>query len=994
MKLDPKPNKPSAPIAKERLQNIIKADRKAANDPRAFNPRPTDQMQTRPGLGLAKTAPGGTIPALQELPRVDTSRPVDQLPEAQGVLQGMWGHFNDFRTGSASTREVNRARKAVSLVKKHSKAYAKMSDQELRGQTQIFKDRIADATVSQRDGLASAEAELKAASPGTRTEKLDEVRKARIALTKAEKKELDRILPEAFATVREAAFRSTGMYHYDVQSMAGVLMHNGLVAEMYTGEGKTLAATLPTYLNALTGHGYHVVTVNDYLSKRDAEEMSTIYRNLGMSVGVLQANNKQFVIPPHVEGESEDAANAAEATRAEAYKADITYGTACEFAFDYLRDNGVRDTKNKVQRPLSGVLLDEVDSLLIDEARTPHIIAGTGDTPEHEALNKFRDLVGRLDWEKDVEWDMDANWVSLTEEGHTKVEKELGTDNLYAADYANELFYLTNALKAQFLFRKDEHYTIIEGEIRTVGHSGHAMMGRRFSHGLHQALEAKESVKIRDENTTSASITMRDYLGMYQRVSGMTGTAVSAKDVFKEVYGLDVARVPTRKDLIRVDHPDRVFKTQGEKLKAFVDDLEEAHKSGRPILVGVEWTNTAEMLGEELKKRGLECNVLGAKTDEEEADIIGLAGKKGAITVATTRGGRGVDIKLGGNAKVWAKHLEESEGLSKADAKAKAATMTAKDKADVLELGGLFVMSFEHLDSRRRDDQLRGRAGRQGAPGATVFYTSMDDALFDGLEPVEDIRKGEKDFDEKKARNLTGSALDRSENQVNDVLTSSLPYDQVTSLHRSRYYDMRDAILATDDCKEIVDTALKDCFDEIFKTFGDEKVLLGSKDDARRLYQQLGAVLPLPNSEPPPNWTSMPLIEIRSTIDQLTDKLLARRVGSVGVELEQDIQKQTLIQSLDFAWQNYLESVHDLRQGIGWRAIAQKDPKLEFKIEGAALYDNTVKDLRMLLARDLLKKLPRLKEPAPAETNVADTADRNRMTAGHGNFGPPPSSED
>jgi len=951
--------------------------------------------QTPMGLGLESVAPGSRK-ALHELPKVDTSRPVDQLPKAQGVLQGLWSYFQDFRTGGSSTRETNRSRKLVSDVKKFAEPLSKFSDEDLRAQTQVFKNQISEATETQREALATATAELEKSPSENREAAQTNVRKCRVALTRAEKKVLDKILPEAFATVREATFRATGMFQYDVQTMAGALLHNDLVAEMYTGEGKTLAATLPTYLNALSGHGYHVVTVNDYLSKRDAEEMGEVYRNLGMSVGILQGNNKQFMIDPYKAGEPEEAGAPREISRGEAYQADITYGTACEFAFDYLRDNGVKNSKDKVQRPLYGVLLDEVDSLLIDEARTPHIIAGQGDAPETPELQKFRDLVETLDWETDVEWDMDAHWVSLTEEGHKKVESALGTDNLYAQEHANELFYLTNALKARFLFRKDEHYTIIEGEIRTVGHSGHAMMGRRFSHGLHQALEVKENVKIRDENLTSASITMRDYLSMYQRVSGMTGTAVSAKDVFKQVYGLDVARVPTRKDLIRVDHPDKVFATHQEKLEAFLDGVEDAHKSGRPILIGVEWTNTAEMLGDLLKKRGLECSVLGAKTDEEEADIIGLAGRPGAITVATTRGGRGVDIKLGGNAKILANQFVK-DGLSKPEAKAKAVEITASEKAEVLESGGLFVMAFEHLDSRRRDDQLRGRAGRQGAPGATVFYTSMEDALYDGMDPVDEIRKGEKEFEEKAARNLTESALDRSEGQVNDVLTSSLPYDDVTSVHRNRFYDMRDAIMDTENCGAIVEQAIQECFDALFAEHGESKDVLKSKDEARRLYKNLAQVLPLPQTEPPPQWIGMSLADVRKNIDQLNEKLLARRVGSVGVELETQIQKQTLLQSMDFAWQAYLEEVHDLRQGIGWRAFAQKDPKLEFKLEGAKLYDETIGNLRSILARDLLKKMPRLKTPPPSpleEQNVMEAGDRNRMTAGHGMPVPPSSTED
>ena len=917
----------------------------------------------REGQSLASIAlpPQPEIEALQTLPKLPlTPASADSVPKPQGILQGLWGRAVDFITGSTSTRETNRARKLISEVNSHAERMSTLSDADLRAQTAHFKAEIASATVTKSEALAKAEASLDSCDPSERKTARDNVSAARTALTRAEQKVLDKILPEAFATVREAAKRSTGMCHYNVQVMAGAMMSKNMVAEMYTGEGKTLAATMPAYLAALAGHGFHVVTVNDYLAKRDAEEMSDIYRFLGMSVGVLQNNSQQFQIDAHVEGEAADAKTPKPVARKQAYECDITYGTASEFAFDHLRDNGVKDPSQRVQRPLYGVVLDEVDSLLIDEARTPHIIAGVGAEPNAADLAKYRDLIAHIDWKTDVEWDLEEHWVSLTPEGMEKIEAALGIDNLYDAESVNHLYHVDNALRARFLLRKDEHYTVIDGEVRTVGHSGHAMMGRRFTRGLHQALESKEGLEILPENVTAASVTMRGFLAGYQKVAGMTGTAVSAKSVFKDVYGLDVARVPTRRPLIRVDHPDQVFKTSDEKIAAFLDHVAQVQKTGRPILVGVEWTSTADALGELLKAKGIDVNVLGAKSSAEEAEIIANAGRVGSVTVATTRGGRGVDIKLGGNSKVIAKQIAADEGISLEEASAKAAAMAASERAEVLGLGGLFVMSFEHLDSRRRDDQLRGRAGRQGDPGATVVYASLDDALFDGVEAVQKIRDGEADFEAESARTLTERALDRSENKVNDVLFQSLPYDNIADTYRNRFYEMRKDVIEVSDAKPIVRGAIDDALDGYFE----QAEATGKKPlkpkVAQELYAALGEMLPLPGGDPPPKWIEVPPKAIRADIDKLVDALLAKRDGAVGEEFARLLERDALITSMDESWSAFLDDINDLRQGIGYRAFAQKDPKLEFLTEVAELFDTMVQDVRVRMSGKLLKHMPKL----------------------------------
>ncbi|MCK6545799.1 hypothetical protein L6R52_08020 [Myxococcota bacterium] len=902
---------------------------------------------------------------LEKLPKVPLSSDVDRLPEAEGVLQGWWSQAVELLTGRGfGTRELAKARKTVEAVRALEPKFAAMSDAELGGMTKHFRAELADATKSERAKLATLEAELGKVPWAERPEQRTAIEKARVALYKAEQKVLDDIMPEAFAAAREAARRSTGMFPYEVQVMGGALMGRGNIAEMYTGEGKTLAAVMPAYLGALAGHGFHIATVNDYLAERDASEMGRIFGYLGMSVGVLQANQQQMLRA------GEAGAELAPCARKEAYDADITYSTATELGFDYLRDNGVRDASERVQRPLYGVIIDEVDAILIDEARVPMIIAEPGPEPDVETLIRHRDIVDGLDWKTDVEWDQEEHWVSLTETGVDKVSKALGIDTLYTSEHLDKLARTQEALHARFLLRRDQDYTVLGDRVMTIGKNGHAQEGRRYAQGLHQAIEAKEGVPILPDTAMRASVTMRDFLGMYAKRAGMTGTALSASETFSRVYSLDVVRVPQRRKLIRVDHPDQVFKTVNEKVATFVGHVKKVHETGRPILIGVEWTRTADALAKLLKDQGVDVRVLTAKNDAEEAEIIANAGRKGSVTVVTPRGGRGVDIKLGGSEKTWVAEIMQRDGLSKADALRKAAVEREKEKAEVTALGGLFVMGFEHCDSRRRDDQLRGRAGRQGDPGGTIFYSSLEDPLYDGMKEADRVRGGEVAYDEHTTRVMTEKALDHSEAGINDELVLSVPFDQVFTLHRKLFYETRDDVLAIDDARPVVRETVRTAIDDVLAMV--EAAIPTGRGGvlepaiARDLYDMLRDLLPLPEHGPPPDWADKDVATIRSEIGALTTALFERRDVAVGAPIAKVLERSALLEAFDAAWIQHLDVLTALRQGIGLRSYAQKDPRLEFKLEAAELYDELMKDVRARLTRAMMKTMPYF-APAPEE---------------------------
>lgn len=926
---------------------------------------PTGQDRAAIRAAVGQTAP--RLPAarapvfepLAELPKVPPG-PVhpDRLPEAQGVLQGWWNQAMELFQGKSSTRELARARKVVEAVRVLEPRYAAMSDAELRAETAGFKAHVQGATRAEAEALAAARAALTAGASDDRASLRRAVHKAEAALYRAEHKVLDAILPEAFAVAREAARRATGMFPYEVQLLGGALLHRGIVAELYTGEGKTLAAVMPAYLGAIAGHGFHIATVNDYLAERDAAEMGEIFGFLGLSVGFAGSNGRQLVRAGERDAKLEPS------TRREAYLADITYATASELGFDYLRDNGVREPAERVQRPLYGIIADEVDAVLIDEARVPLIMAQPGPPPNIEALTQARDLVADLSWKTEVEWDQEEHWVALTTSGAEKVAAKLGIDSLYDVENMSRLSAIHDALQAKFLLRRDQDYTVLGDRVVTVGKNGHAMEGRRFTQGLHQAIEAKENVPILADTMTRASITMREYLGLYARRSGMTGTALSASDVFGRVYGLDVVRVPPRKPLIRVDHPDQQFPTEAAKRAAFLDDVARGHATGRPILVGVEWTSTAESLVEDLRARGIDARALTAKNDAEEAEIIANAGRIGAVTVVTPRGGRGVDVKLGGSERSRAVALEAT-GMPRADAIAQARREVARERGQVLALGGLLVLGYEHLGSRRLDDQLRGRGARQGDPGATMFYSSLADRLFDGVKEVEPLKAGEQPFSPQVARTMTERALDRSEGRIKDELTTSVPYDEVVAEHRRKFYELREDVLTIPDCREVVRGSVEGAIDDALKTI--EDVAVAGREDApisealaRDLYNLLASILPLPEVGPPPEWTTKPPADIRADVANLTEALFARRDQAVGPEINRVLERAALLEALDQAWMQHLDTLTHLRQGIGLRSYAQKDPRQEFRAEAWGLYGRLIDDVARNLTQRLMKNMPYL----------------------------------
>ncbi|MGA0945194.1 MAG: preprotein translocase subunit SecA, partial [Candidatus Nanopelagicales bacterium] len=620
---------------------------------------------------------------------------------------------------------------------------------------------------------------------------------------------LDELLPEAFATVREAARRTLGQRHYDVQIMGGGALHLGNIAEMRTGEGKTLVATLPSYLNALSGKGVHVVTVNDYLAERDSEWMGRIHRFLGLRVGVILAH-----MTP--------------AERREAYAADITYGTNNEFGFDYLRDNMAWSTEEMVQRGHNFAVVDEVDSILVDEARTPLIISGPADQPT-KWYAEFARIARVLQKDEDYEVDEKKKTIGVLESAIDKVEDQLGIDNLYDTVNTPLVGFLNNAVRAKELFKRDRDYVILDGEILIVDeHTGRLLKGRRYNEGLHQAIEAKEGVEIKAENQTLATITLQNYFRLYDKLSGMTGTAMTEANEFHQIYKLGVVPIPTNRPMVRMDEPDLVYRTEAAKYSAVIDDIEERHQAGQPVLIGTTSVEKSELIAAELKKRGVRHEVLNAKNHEREASIIAEAGRKGAVTVATNMAGRGTDIMLGGNPEFRASQelerrgldpVEDPEGYEKAwpEALAAAQESVASEHEEVIELGGLYVLGTERHESRRIDNQLRGRSGRQGDPGETRFYLSLEDDLMRlfKAEMVDAFLRrfnvpDDVPIEAKMVSNAIRSAQTSVEAQNFEIRKDVLKYDDVLNRQRLVIYDERRQVLAGADIHDQVRSFMDD----------------------------------------------------------------------------------------------------------------------------------------------------------------------------------------
>jgi len=788
--------------------------------------------------------------------------------------------------------------KVVALVNAQEARFSAMSDAELREQTPLFQARYANGET------------------------------------------LDDLLPEAFAVVREAGRRTLGQRHYDVQLMGGAAMHRGNIAEMRTGEGKTLVATLPSYLNALAGRGVHVVTTNDYLAERDSEWMGRVHRFLGLKVGVILANMTPV-------------------ERREAYSADITYGTNNEFGFDYLRDNMAWSLEECVQRDHFFAVVDEVDSILIDEARTPLIISGPADKATKWYV-EFANLVQKL--QRDVHYEVDEKKKTsgILEEGVTKVEELLQIGNLYEAANTPMIGYLNNAIRAKELFKRDKDYVVMNGELLIVDeHTGRMLAGRRYSEGLHQALEAKERIEIKDENQTLATITLQNYFRLYDKLSGMTGTATTEASEFHQIYKLGVVPIPTNRPSQRIDSPDLVYKTEVGKFAAVTADIVERYRKGQPVLVGTVSVEKSEELSSFLRKAGVPHEVLNAKHHEREAAIIARAGVKGAVTVATNMAGRGTDIMLGGNPEFMADFELQRQGLNAAEtpekyeaawpaeiAKQKAAV--AQEHEKVVALGGLYVLGTERHESRRIDNQLRGRSGRQGDPGESRFYLSLQDELMrrfnSGLVERFLTAAGmpeDAPLESKIVSNAIKSAQTQVESLNFEMRKNVLKYDDVMNKQREVVYSERREVLEGADIKELVHTFLE----ETIEAYVTSATATGFAEDwdLNTLWVALKALYPI-------SFTVEQLAAEVGGINGLDDEFLLDRIladanaayekreADLTPTVMRELERKILLSVLDRKWREHLYEMDYLQEGIGLRAMAQRDPLVEYQREGYDLF--------------------------------------------------------
>ncbi len=718
---------------------------------------------------------------------------------------------------------------------------------------------------------------------------------------------LDDLLPDAFALVREASDRVLGMRHFDVQLIGGMALHDGNVAEMKTGEGKTLVATLPVYLNAIGGKGVHLVTVNDYLAQRDASWMGELYHFLGLSTGVI-VNDASFIYDPEYDNDKHDDPRMRRlrpVTRKEAYAADVTYGTNNEFGFDYLRDNMVNEVDELRQRDLHFAIVDEVDSILIDEARTPLIIsAPAAENPE--SYLQFAKVAAKL-IPKDYVLDEKRRTVSLSDDGVEKIQKMLGIKNLYSPDYIRSVYHMDQALKAQTLFHRDKDYVVTnDGEVIIVDeHTGRLMQGRRYNEGLHQAIEAKENVPVLQESMTLATVSFQNFFRLYGKLSGMTGTAFTEAEEFQQIYSLDVIQIPPNRPISRADHEDLIYKTETGKLKAVAGAIKEFHKAGRPVLVGSASISKNELIANYLKKEGIKYEILNAKNNEREAAIVEKAGEKGAITLATNIAGRGTDIKLGKGVK---------------------------------ELGGLVVIGSERHESRRIDNQLRGRGGRQGDPGDTQFYVSTEDDLmriFQG-ERIAGLmdRMGVDEntpIQNKAVTRTLEAAQKRVEGYNYDMRKNVVQYDNVINRHRRVVYTMRRKILGGDNIKPEIERMLAEKVSEL--------TAVPAKNNTK-FEEEFGAMFPLPSAE---------ILKIgaekrdkirRDEAKKAVTKLYADKEAELTADTMRKVERDVYIQVLDTLWMQHLENMQHLREGIHWRSVGQRDPLVEYRAESAKLFDS------------------------------------------------------
>ena len=739
---------------------------------------------------------------------------------------------------------------------------------------------------------------------------------------------IDELLPEAFAVVREASVRTLGMRHFDVQLMGGIVLHRGMVAEMKTGEGKTLTATLPVYLNALSGKGVHIVTVNDYLASRDADWMGQIYNFLGLSVGKILTSDR--------DGSSKKAA----------YAADITYGTNNEFGFDYLRDNLKFSIDEYVQRGHHYAIVDEVDSILIDEARTPLIISG----PTDHGVERYvvvDAVIPLLQNEIDYTVDEKGRTVALTDAGISRIEEKLGIDNLYDLHNTEILHHVTQALKAHTIFKRDRDYLVQNGKVIIIDeHTGRTLPGRRWSDGLHQAVEAKEKVRVEPESQTFATVTYQNYFRMYTKLAGMTGTAETEREEFLKIYNLDVMPLPTNRPVIRKDVDDVVYKTQAEKFRAILDEIEKVHATGQPILVGTVSVEKSEIVSRLLRQRGIPHEVLNARQHAREAEIVSQAGRKGAVTISTNMAGRGTDIKLGGDAEAMARaelgFRAPPEAMAEAIARYK--EQVEAERAEVLAAGGLYIIGTERHESRRIDNQLRGRAGRQGDPGTTRFYMALEDDLlriFSGDKLIGWMEKmGLKDDEAIEHRWINKSIEDaqrRVEGHNFNIRKNLLEYDDVMNLQRRAVYELRRRALMGESIREMMVEAIENLVDDVLGETADESAnpelwdVAGLAERVRRIFQVEWAFTP-------EQVRDMAWEELRQAIrDEAMDRYETVE-EQIGAERLREIERRTLLRQADAHWKDHLLAMDRLRDGMGLRGYGQKNPLLEYKREGTDLF--------------------------------------------------------
>lgn len=899
--------------------------------------------------------------------------------------------------GDPNEKELKALQPIVQAINALESEFQNLSDDALRAKTDELRARFQETVQDERAAFQELRKRwLDAAEEKERKSLELQVQDREKKLLDHEQATLDELLPEAFAAVREASRRANGQRHFDVQLMAGIVLHDGKIAEMRTGEGKTLVATLPLYLNALAGRGVHLVTPNDYLSRVGAGWMGAVYLRLGLATAVIAHEfagiyNPNFNEPnPH----SDDRLNHfMPVARREAYAADILYGTNNEFGFDYLRDNMVVDLAQMVQRELHYAIVDEVDNILIDEARTPLIISGPAEESSRE-YQRFASIMPRLIEDEDYAIDLKLRVVSPTEAGIEKVERALGipaNKSIYDPEYLELTSYFDNALKAHALFKLDKDYVVRDGEVVIVDEfTGRLMFGRRYSEGLHQAIEAKENVKVQRESLTLATITFQNYFRMYHKLAGMTGTAKTEEEEFGKIYGLEVVVIPTNRPMIRADDSDVIYKNEQAKYKAVVDEIKEMNAQGRPVLVGTTSVEHSEMLSKMLGRKGVKHEVLNAKNHEREAGIIAQAGKLGAVTVATNMAGRGVDILLGGNAEGIAREELRKKGIDLGkpiepaqwqDAFERAQTQTDAEKAQVVQLGGLHVVGTERHEARRIDNQLRGRAGRQGDPGSSRFYVSLEDEIMKRMGNKNLLEKVWQDEEMVIDVPLVARAIEQSQIKMEgynfDMRKHLLEYDDVINKQREVIYSQRRKILESSNLRPLVLDMLYDENASLVATFaaGNYK----EEWDLQTLANEIRKMFPLP-SDAPAAWENMTAAQIENQLHDLAERAYAEKETQQGSEEERLLERLVMLDAIDKLWVRHLTALDELRSGIGLRAIAQQDPLVTFKREAFGMFEQLNEGIKNQITHSIfhaqLTRVPQQQSRPMQESRSHDQATR------------------